>query len=262
MTIALGSTLLAFLIGGSLAWLVVRTDMPGRKIVNPLAVLPYIMPSWTIAQAWLVLFKNQAIRRNSGYYLRPLWDKPLRIGFLTVLYQLSFAVHCITTLSFSLFVSAALMSIDSSLEEAGDLMGASRWRILRKITFPLVLPALLSGLIMTFSKVMGTFGGPNILGSPIRYYVVATMLSGSIAAGDKADAFVLAIVLILFAMVTISFNQKLVGTRKSYETIGGRGFVAQVSKLGRMQKVFFAGVMRFSNPGYRSSGRSCFSFHR
>ncbi len=55
------------------------------------------------------------------------------------------------------------------------------------------------------------------------------MIRGSLAAGDKADAFVLAIVLILFAMLTISFNQKLVGTRRSYETIGGRGFVAQVS---------------------------------
>ncbi len=59
------------------------------------------------------------------------------------------------------------MSINSNLEEAGDLMGASRWRILRKITMPLVLPAILSGVIMTFSKVMGTFGGPNILGSPV-----------------------------------------------------------------------------------------------
>ena len=69
---------------------------------------------------------------------------------------------------FFLFVSAALMSIDSNLEEAGELMGANRWRILRKITLPLVLPALLSGFIMTFSKVMGTFGGPNILGSPVQ----------------------------------------------------------------------------------------------
>ena len=58
---------------------------------------------------------------------------------------------------FFLFVSAALMSIDSNLEEAGEMMGANRWRILRKITFPLVLPALLSGFIMTFSRVMGTF---------------------------------------------------------------------------------------------------------
>ena len=77
----------------------------------------------------------------------------------------------------------------------------------------------------------GTFGGPNILGSPVKYYVVATMIRGSLAVGDKADAFVLAIVLILFAMITISLNQRLVGTRRSYETIGGRGFVAKLSKL-------------------------------
>jgi len=59
MTVAVGTVVLALLIGGTLAWLVVRTDMPGRKLVNQLAVLPYIMPSWTLAQAWLVLFKNR-----------------------------------------------------------------------------------------------------------------------------------------------------------------------------------------------------------
>lgn len=56
---------------------------------------------------------------------------------------------------------------------------------------------------MTFSKVLGTFGEPNILGSPVRYYVVATMIRGSMGVGDKADGFVLAIVLILFSVITI-----------------------------------------------------------
>ena len=124
-------------------------------------------------------------------------------------------------------------------------MGASRWRILRKITFPLVLPAVLSGVIMTFSKVMGTFGGPNLLGSPVRYYVGSTMIRGSLEAGEKGDAFVLAIVLILFAITTIFINQKLVGTRRSYETIGGRGFVAQVSKLGKFKRIFEIGAVTF-----------------
>ncbi len=244
MTIAIGTVVLSLLIGGSLAWLVVRTDMPGRKLVNQLALLPYIMPSWTLAQAWLVLFKNRLAGGAPGMYESLLGVSPpdwLSYGPVPII--ICCALHYYTF--FFLFVSAALMSIDSNLEEAGELMGASRWRILRKITLPLVLPALLSGFIMTFSKVMGTFGGPNILGSPVKYYVVATMLRGSLAAGDKADAFVLAIVLILFAMVTISLNQRLVGTRKSYETIGGRGFVAQVSKLRNMKKVIFTGVIIF-----------------
>jgi iron(III) transport system permease protein len=244
MTVAIGATLLAFIIGGSMAWLVVRTDMPARKLVNQLAILPYIMPGWTIAQAWLVLFKNRASGGTPGLFEFLVGQSPpnwLSYGPVPII--ICSALHYYTF--FFLFVSAALMSIDSNLEEAGELMGASRWRILRKITLPLVLPALLSGFIMTFSKVMGTFGGPNILGSPVRYYVVATMLRGSLAAGDTADAFVLGIMLILFAMVIISLNQRLVGTRKSYETIGGRGFVSQVSKLRDSKHFIMVGVLIF-----------------
>jgi iron(III) transport system permease protein len=244
MVVAIGSTLLALIIGGSLAWLVVRTDMPGRKLINQLAVLPYIMPSWTLAQAWLVFFKNRITGGTPGVFEALVGVAPpnwLSYGPVPII--ICSALHYYTF--FFLFVSAALMSIDSSLEEAGDLMGASRWRILRKITMPLVLPAILSGVIMTFSKVMGTFGGPNVLGLPVRYYVVATMVRGSLAAGEKGDAFVLAIVLILFAMVTIYLNQRLVGTRRSYETIGGRGFMAQVSKLGRMKRIFQISVIIF-----------------
>ncbi len=244
MTIAIGTTLLALLFGGALAWLVVRTDMPGRKIVNQLAVLPYIMPSWTLAQAWVVFFKNRLSGGTPGVYEYLLGHAPpdwLAYGPVPII--ICSALHYYTF--FFLFVSAALMSIDSSLEEAGDLMGASRWRILRKITFPLVIPAILSGVIMTFSKVMGTFGGPNILGSPVKYYVLSTMLRGSLGIGDKADAFILAIVLILMAVTTIWLNQRIIGTRKSYETIGGRGFMAQLSRLGNMKKVVLTAVIIF-----------------
>ncbi len=238
LTVATGATLLALLIGGSLAWLVIRTDMPGRKIINQLAVIPYIMPSWTLAQAWVVLFKNRLSGGTPGVFEFVIGQPPpdwLAYGPVPII--VCSALHYYTF--FFLFVSAALMSINSNLEEAGGLMGANRWRILRKITFPLVLPAVLSGFIMTFSKVLGTFGGPNILGTPVNYYVLATMLRGSLGIGDKADAFVLAIVLILFAIITIAINQKLVGTRRSYETIGGRGFVAQLSKLGNAKRLMF-----------------------
>jgi iron(III) transport system permease protein len=244
MTVAVGATLLALVIGGSLAWFVVRTDMPGRKLINQLAVIPYIMPSWTLAQAWLVFFKNRLSGGTPGVFEYLVGHSPpnwLSYGPVPII--ICSALHYYTF--FFLFVSAALMSIDSNLEEAGELAGASRWRILRKITFPLVLPAILSGVIMTFSKVMGTFGGPNILGVPARYYVLATMIRGSLGIGDKADSFVLAIVLILFAIIAISMNQKLVGTRKSYETIGGRGFVAQVNKLGKIKRILFFGVIIF-----------------
>ncbi len=244
MTIAVGTVALALFIGGSLAWLVVRTDMPGRKLINQLAVLPYIMPSWTLAQAWLVLFKNRTQGGAPGLFEYIVGQSPpdwLSYGPVPII--ICVALHYYTF--FFLFVSAALMSIDSNLEEAGELMGANRWRILRKITLPLVLPAMLSGVIMTFSKAMGTFGTPNILGSPVRYYVMSTMMRGSLAAGDKADAFVLGIVLIMFAIVTITLNQRMVGTRRSYETIGGRGFVATPSKLRNWKNIILTIVIVF-----------------
>ncbi len=118
------------------------------------------------------------------------------------------------------------MSIDSSLEEAGELAGASRFRILGKITFPLVVPALLSGFIMTFSQSHGYIrrsecpGCSGPLLHPLHHD--PDPISRLMPIGD---AFVLAIILILILHGDdLSLNQRIVGTRKSYETIGGRGF--------------------------------------
>jgi iron(III) transport system permease protein len=244
LTISLGATFLAFVIGGSLAWLVVRTDLPGRNVINVLALIPYIMPSWTIAMAWKVMFNNGTTGGIPGMLM--FWTgtpPPDWIAYGPVPIIVSSGLHYYTF--FYLFVSAALISIDSSLEEAGELAGASRMRILGKITFPLVIPALLSGFIMTFSKVMGTFGGPNVLGVPVRYYTVSTMIRSNIAVSAYGDAFVLAITLILFSMITISINQRIVGTRKSYETIGGRGFMSQKTKLRSLRYLIAVIVIAF-----------------
>ncbi len=243
LTISLGATALALFIGGGMAWLVVRTDIPGKNTIHMLATVPYIMPSWTIALAWKVLFKTTAISGGTPGLFEfvtgsppPVWisNGPVPIIISSGLHYYTF---------FFLFVSAALLSIDSSLEEAGELSGAGRWYILKKITFPLVLPALASGFIMTFSKTMGTYGGPNVLGVPVGYYTLSTMLRSNTGIGNYGDAFVTAIVLILFSMTTIMINQKMIGTRKSYETIGGRGFMAQKMKLRNWRPFFIALVI-------------------
>ncbi|NTW45172.1 MAG: iron ABC transporter permease, partial [Anaerolineaceae bacterium] len=67
LTISLGATMLSLTIGGLMAWMVVRTDVPGKGIINFLATVPYIMPSWTIAMAWTVLFKNQKSGGTPGF---------------------------------------------------------------------------------------------------------------------------------------------------------------------------------------------------
>lgn len=244
IVVSLGATMFALVIGGLMAWMVVRTDMPGRNTIHMLATIPYIMPSWTIAMAWTVIFKNRTTGGTPGLLEYILGTPPpdwLAYGPIPII--VSSGLHYYTF--FFLFVSAALLSIDSSLEEAGELAGASRWRIMRKITFPLIIPAIASGFIMTFSKTMGTFGGPNVLGVPVKYYTLSTMLRSNTGIGNYGDGFVLAIILILFAMTTIMINQKLVGTRKSYETIGGRGFMSQKVKLRNFKGILTGMVVVF-----------------
>jgi iron(III) transport system permease protein len=68
LVVSVGATLLALIIGSTMAWMVIRTDMPGRNIINALATVPYIMPSWTIAQAWTVMFKNRTSGGTAGIY--------------------------------------------------------------------------------------------------------------------------------------------------------------------------------------------------
>ncbi|PKO13529.1 MAG: iron ABC transporter permease [Chloroflexi bacterium HGW-Chloroflexi-10] len=236
LVVSAGATIIAAVFGCLMAWFVIRTDMPGRKIINVLAIIPYMMPSWTISMAWTVLFKNRTIGGAPGI-LEFLLGKgpPDWFAYGPVPIMISSGLHYYTF--FFLFVSAALMSIDSNLEEAGEIMGANRWRILRKITFPLVLPALMSGFIMTFSRVMGTFGGPNILGVPVRYYTLSTMIRADMKLGNNADGFVLALMLIAIAIITVFINQKAMGTKKSFETIGGRGLVIKQVQL-RSWRIF------------------------
>ncbi len=231
LVVSAGATVIALFLGCLFAWFVVRTDMPGRRLINTLAIVPYMMPSWTISMAWTVLFKNRTIGGSPGVFESLVGQGPPDwFAYGPIPIMISSGLHYYTF--FFLFVSAALISIDSNLEEAGEIMGANRWRILRKITFPLILPALLSGFIMTFSRVMGTFGGPNILGVPVRYYTLSTMIRATMKMGDTPDGFVLALMLISIAIITVYINQRAIGTKKSFETIGGRGLVIKKTKLG------------------------------
>ncbi len=223
-------SVVAMLLGGLMAWLVVRTDMPFKKTIAVFAIVPYVLPSYTLALAWLDFFKNERIGGAVGIcsYLfgvaPPDW---LAYGFVPIVITLSLHYYPFTYL----LVSGALVSLDSNLEESGEVLGASRFRILRRITFPLVLPALISAFILTFSRAVGTFGTPYFLGAPVRYFTLATTIYTSIINRTPAVAYIGALVLIIISMVIIYLNQKVIG-EKSFVTIAGKGLRRRVTPLG------------------------------
>ncbi|MDD3474230.1 MAG: ABC transporter permease subunit, partial [Syntrophaceae bacterium] len=162
MTITVGVVIFAILLGSILAWLIVRTDLPGRNWLASALIIPYILPSWTYAMAWLTLFKNRRIGGVAGIaetwgFSPPNWLSygPLPIIICLGLHYLPFTF---------LLVGSALRSLDSRLEESAQLLGASRSITVRRIVLPLMGPALMSAMLLTFSRAMGTFGTPYILG--------------------------------------------------------------------------------------------------
>ena len=244
LKVAAGVTALSLSVGCTLAWLLVRTDLPYKRFIASTVVLPYMMPSWVIALAWLALFQTQGIGGRAGmvsYFLGvdpPVW---LAYGPLPIIVSLSLHYYAYAFL----LVAGALISVDARLEESGQVLGASRWRVLRKITFPLVLPALGSAFILTFVKGLGTFGTPYLLGIPVRFYVLSSRLYVTLQNQLRGEAFIIALVLVLVAALIIYVNSRLIGVRKSFATIGGKGLVTRPLRLNRWRHPLGALVVFF-----------------
>ena len=210
----------SILVGGLIAWLMVRSDLPGKKFFSLAVIIPYMIPSWCKSMAWISVFKTPRIGGSAGFlsYLGitvPEWLAygPVAIICVLIIHYYAYAY---------LLMSAALRSINSELEEMGEIIGAPRRMMLSKITFPLVLPSILSSFILIFSKSMGTFGVPAFLGMKVSYYTISTMLYSSIKQQQTAVAYTISLILISIAAIVIFLNQRALGTRKSYATIGGK----------------------------------------
>lgn len=242
--IALFVSFFSLIIGGGLAWFMTRTDLPFKKTLAFLAIVPYMLPSWIKSFAWIFVFKNERLGGTPGMlqYLFgvnvPDW---LSYGFFPI--SIVLVGHYYTF--FYLLISVALSSVNSSLEESASILGASRIKIMRKITFPLVLPAILSALILTFSKSMGTFGAAAFLGLPVKYHTIATMLYGSMKNRLISDSYVLSLILIVISCLTIYFNQRAIGKRKSYATISGKDSRKTLMPLGKWKYPSVALVLLF-----------------
>ena len=246
LTIGVCVSVCAIALGSVLAWLMVRSDLPCKPFFSLAVIIPYMIPSWCKSQAWLSMFKTARLGGAPGFMASLGLDVPewLAYGPVAIIIVLTLHYYAYTYL----LVSSALNSINSELEEMGEIQGAGKAMILRKITLPLVLPAILSAVILTFSKAIGTFGTINYLGSPVQYYTLSSQLYMNINSRDTQTGFAMAILMIIIASIAVFVNQKLIGSRKSYATIGGKGGRSTLIGLGKVGRpvitaalfVFFA----------------------
>lgn len=244
LVIGAGAVGLVMLLGAGLAWLTTRTDVPWSGFIGTLALFPYVLPSWAFALAWLEIFQNQNVNRPSGllqYYFGievPSWlvFGPVPIIIVMGLHYFPFVY---------LLVTSALRNIDSQLEETGELLGSSRWTVLRRITLPIVLPALLSGIILGFSRTIGSFATPALLGGPERYFVLSSQIFSLMRVGRSGQAFIMALTLVLLASVLVWLNNRVVGKRRSFVTIAGKGSRSRRIPLGKWRWPLAIGTTLF-----------------
>ncbi|MDX9800949.1 MAG: iron ABC transporter permease, partial [Spirochaetia bacterium] len=234
--IGTGATILITILGMFLSWLVALTNIKYKKIIGFLCILPYLMPSWAFAMAWLAVFQHRGVGRPTGFlaYFTGL-EVPEWLIFGPVPIILVSTIHYFPFLY--LMVKASLENIDNQLEESAEQLGASRFHILRKITLPLVTPAIFSAAILVFSRVLGTFATPAMLGIPARFSVLSTQIYSLTRFGRMSEAFSVALSLILFCAFIIYINNKLIGTRKSFVTIAGKSGKYNLFSFGRYRKL-------------------------
>jgi iron(III) transport system permease protein len=226
LVVGIGSVVL----GASLAWLVVMTDAPGRRLIGFLASLPFVLPSFALALAWESVFRNDRVGGRVGL----LWEMGLPVpdwlswGLLPVC--LILIAHYFSLVF--LLVAAALASVNADLMEAGEMAGASRGRVAMGITLPVVMPAIVAGFLLAFAEGVSNFAVPALLGLPVRFQTLSTRLYGSISTGQTERGFVLAVLLIVVAGLVLYAASRVTGGGRSYATITGKGGRRRTLSLG------------------------------
>ncbi|PRY65452.1 iron(III) transport system permease protein [Glaciihabitans tibetensis] len=237
LVVGLATGLIASLLGAFLAWVVVMSDVPGRRVIGVLATIPFALPSFAIALAWESVFRNERLGGNPGV-LASLgiavpdilsWGMvPITLTLVAHYYSLSFVV-----------VAAALSNVGGDLLAAAELTGASRMRIAGRIALPVVAPAILSGFLLAFAEGVSNFAVPALLGLPVRFQTLSTRLYGSISTGDTERGYVLSILLVVIAALVLWVGNRFTAG-KSFATITGKSSRPRRANTGPWKWVLFA----------------------
>jgi iron(III) transport system permease protein len=238
VTVSFAATVLALLFGFVTAWILSRTNVPGRHVLEQLMAVPYYVTPLLGAFAWSLLgapesgFVNQVWRALGGDgYLIDI-ATPWGIAWVMALFEGSVAF---------VMIGAVMKSMDPALEEASQIIGAGRLRTMLRITLPLVAPGVLGAAIFVFAEMLGSFSAALVLGFPNRFYVITTAMYQLVSQYPPRIPLAAAMGVSLFAvMFAMLFVYRRIVTRRSYVTITGKAFRPRVMDVGALRFALLA----------------------
>ena len=221
MALAVG--LLSVVIATPLAWLVARTDLPGRGLVRAAVTASFVTPPFLGAIAWEILAApntgliNQAYRGLLGL---EAYDDPL-VDIYTI-EGLVFAIACYTFPYVFTLVSNSLDRVPSDIEDASNILGGGTWATLRRVTIPMAMPAILAGALVAILQALTMFGSPAILALPAGFHVVTTKIWSLFQYPPKPGLAAAAALPLLIITVLLLWMQARILGRRGFETAGGK----------------------------------------
>ncbi|HKA33448.1 MAG TPA: iron ABC transporter permease [Candidatus Binatia bacterium] len=231
---AAGSSVLATSLAAIIAWITVRTNAPLRKVFQLTAIVPNIFPPVMLAVAWgALLSPRTGLLNRFAMQLFGLDEAPLNIYSL---WGMIFVEGLITTPLAFLIVSASLQSMDPSLEESARVAGSTNLQIARRITLPIVRPALLASLTLNFVRAIESFDTPAIIALPARIEVFTTKIYREAIGAfppNQNIAATYAVSLLLISMIFVYLYRRLTSRSERYVTVTGRGYRPMIIDLGK-----------------------------
>lgn len=236
LIIAGATSLFATVFGTFMAWAVVRTDMPLRRVIEGASLVPFISTPFIGALAWILLASPQTglINQFTSHVLG--FDGPLvniyslwGIVLVEALYEMPYVF---------LIVAGALRAMDPTLEEASLASGAGLARTTLKVTLPLALPAILGGGLLVFVLAAEQFGVPAVIGTPARIRVLTTSIwdTQSVYPPKYGLGASLCVTLLVISILGLWLQRRMLAAG-SYTTIGGKGARPRRVSLGPLRWV-------------------------
>ena len=222
--LAVGTCIVSILFGGIMAFLITRTNLKFKHYLSSMLIFPYIMPQWTLAVVWQHLFNSNAVTGTSNGLLTSLTGITMPIWWCKGLFP-SLVVLGLHYAPFAyILIGGIFRNMDANLEEAATILDTPKWKIMTRITLPMVKPAILSTILLVFGSAMGSYPVPHYLG-------LTTLSTKYVSMNSKytGEASILAIIMMVFGVAIMLLNQISLTSRKNYTTVTGKS--GQISKI-------------------------------
>ena len=229
---ALGTALLATVLGGSIAWIVTRTDAPLRALGYFTAFASFGTPFILYTIGWLLLL-GKAGPINS--WLKSLLDQPGPVVNVYSLFGMIFIESLLWSPFVFLMLAAAFRSMDPSLEEASAVCGARIWQTMRRVSLRLMLPAFFSVVLLIFIRSFESFEIPALVGLPgdIRVLTTSIYLDAQKLPPQYGSAGAFSVLLMFVVAATLYFYFRITREGDRFHTVTGKGYRPALIRLGR-----------------------------